>query len=185
MEIFQRYTRAGRPTLPVPSPFLSEKHLQSNSQNKTFNHFKLSNIMTQEVKTELLAKVASTLENVGIDANAERRGMPLQANQTLHPIVTGADDIHTQTIPAGNGQPERTFLYVDTQEGVRLTPTQITRRGSGIKFNAATIAGAFTEWIERVADSKKYSLTVENMFSRPGNNGNMQHSAVFRETIEN
>ena len=141
--------------------------------------------MKQEIKTALLAKVASTLENVGVGANDERRGMPLQSGQTLHPIVTSEDDIHTQTIPAGNGQPERKFLYVDTQEGVRLTPTQITRRGSGLNFNANTIAGAFAEWIERVADSKKYSLTVENMFSRPGNNGNMQHSAVFSEAIEN
>lgn len=141
--------------------------------------------MTQEVKTELLAKVADTLKNVGIDANAERRGMPLQAGQTLHPIITGADDIKTQTIPAGNGQPERTFLYVDTEEGVRLTPTQITRRGSGIQFNATTIAGAFNEWVERVADAKRYSLNVSAVFSRPGNNGNMQHSGVFSENIEN
>lgn len=141
--------------------------------------------MEQNIKTALMAKVATTLSSVGIGGNDERRGMPLQAGQTLHPIITSEDDIHTQTIPASRGQVERTFLYVDTEEGVRLTPTQITRRGSGIKFNANTIAGAFTEWIERVADAKRYSLTVENMFSRPGNGGNMQHSAVFSESIEN
>lgn len=141
--------------------------------------------MEQNIKTALMAKVAATLENVGINGTDERRGMPLQAGQTLHPIVTSEDDIHTQTIPASRGQAERTFLYVDTEEGVRLTPTQITRRGSGLKFNANTIAGAFTEWIERVADAKRYSMTVENMYSRPGNGGNMQHSAVFSESIEN
>ena len=141
--------------------------------------------MTQEIKTALLAKVADTLKNVGINNDDERRGMPLQAGQTLHPVVNSEADIKTQTIPASRGQAERTFLYVDTEEGVRLTPTQITRRGSGISFNANTIAGAFAEWIGRVADAKRYSLTVENMFSRPGNGGNMQHSAVFSESIEN
>lgn len=139
--------------------------------------------MDQNIKTALMAKVATTLENVGINGNDERRGMPLQAGQTLHPIVTSEDDIKTQTIPASRGQVERTFLYVDTEEGVRLTPTQITRRGSGLKFNANTIAGAFTEWIERVADAKRYALTVENLYSRPGNGGNLQHSAVFSESI--
>ena len=141
--------------------------------------------MEQKIKTALLAKVADTLQSVGFGGNDERRGMPLQAGQTLHPIITSADDIHTQTIPASRGQAERTFLYVDTQEGVRLTPTQITRRGSGVKLTANTITGAFTEWVERVADAKKYSLTVENVFSRPGNGGNMQHSAVFSESVEN
>lgn len=127
------------------------------------------------------ASFVKALEKGGVSANDELRGIAMTQGMVLTPILSSPADVKTQTIPAQNGQPARTFAYIDTKEEVRLSVTALTRRGNGIPKSSNKVMEAFAEIAERISTHPNYQLRVNNLYSRPGNNGNMQHQAVFSE----
>ena len=123
--------------------------------------------------------VAEMFGNVG--GNQDVRSMGLSKGMTLHPILT--DEIsECLKQDSANGRP---FLYVPTEEDVRLSIAQITRRGNGLNLTASKQAEAFEEWYDRAMaqTGKTCTLTVSQLFTREMSDGNVSRSAVFNETF--
>lgn len=139
--------------------------------------------MEQTIREAFINGMDAVFNAVGTGANDEVRGLALQQGMTITPILRDAADVHTQTIPAQNGQPARTFAYIDTEEGVRLSVTALTRRGNGLRLQSGKVRDAFVEVAERIIDHPGYQLNVRTTYSRPGNGGQMNHQHVFTEII--
>lgn len=123
--------------------------------------------------------VAEMFGNVG--GNQDVRSMGLSKGMTLHPILTEKiEDCLKQD--SANGNP---FLYVPTEEEVRLSVAQLTRRGNGLNLTAAKQAEAFEEWYDRAMShtDQKCTLTISQLFTRELSDGNVSRSAVFKETF--
>ena len=117
--------------------------------------------------------------------NRDARSLGIAKGMKLHPIYSDVSDVKIATVDTGDTS--NTFAYLETEEGVRLSMTQLTRRGSGIQLEGEKELERFTDFCSKLVDAKAkketVTLSVIGLYGRELPNGQVSRSAVFKMAI--
>lgn len=147
-----------------------------------------------ELKKAVLAKVEKEFKDKGITVNnikENARAMSVQPGMVLHPICKSAADILTGDPINGvdaQGKPQvNGFSYINTEEGIRLTESQLTRLGNGLNLNGTKKIDRFVDFAAKCIDAneadKRVEIAVTTKYSNTLSNGQTQGLPVFAMTI--
>jgi len=115
----------------------------------------------------------------------DARNLGIAKGMKLHPIYNGVADVKVNVVETDGNR--NAFHYLETEEGVRISATQITRRGSGIALEGEKELDRFTDFLSKLedakADKKTCTLDVVGLYGREMPNGQVSRSAIFRMAI--
>lgn len=146
--------------------------------------------METKAKNELKNNLQQHLE-AGYTAQGSKfedrdaRNLGIAKGMKLHPIYNGVADVKVGVVETDGNR--NAFHYLDTEEGVRISATQITRRGSGIALEGEKELDRFTDFLSKLDDAKAAkqtcTLDVVGLYGREMPNGQVSRSAIFRMAI--
>ncbi len=117
--------------------------------------------------------------------NRDARSLGIAKGMKPHPIYEGVQSVQMSTVETDGNR--NTFAYLDTEEGVRLSVTQLTRRGSGIALEGDKELDRFADFCAKLEDAKAAkqtcTLDVVGLYGREMPNGQISRSAIFRMAI--